>query len=422
MDFKNAQFFGFWQYLSFSQLYEGELERCVSEWKDMQMNLAYSFWCDANENDEAKLSKLLDDCLANGIQLIVVHAHVSWWNYQEKGLEQYEKDVKRVIAKFESHPACFGFMIGDEPNKNNWEDAKILTKLVQNNTSKVAFINFNPPWYGEEFVAMMGFPGEEYPQKIGEFIEETGLKVLCYDYYGSMCTHHRLNKLNSHFKTLTIMYNVAKKYNIPCWNSGLSIGHWDFRVPSRDDIRWQIATSVAHGIKGILWFELYEGRKSLLEHYKNVADGKEVANKNVFRENWEGAPINAFGEKTDTYWQIRDLQREFWIKYGDILPYLELEEVHHYGRPYGGHYYYFDGCDKNIAHFESHYRTDATVSRFRDTRTGETVYMIVNNSQEEKDVFKLTFSEEYAKYSTSRWLNPGGSFMVKLEKTEKEVK
>ena len=162
---------------------------------------------------------------------------------------------------------------------------------------------------------------------------------------------------------------------------------------------------VAHGIKGVLWFELYQGRRL------------DVA----FRENWEGAPYNAFGEKTQTWYDLRDVQREFCIKYGDIMPYLELESVHHYGLPYGGYYYYFDGCDENIVHFESQYRTDATVARFHDLRGGLPVYMIVNNSQEERDNFRITFSDNYKSCSTVRWLNPGGSFMVRLKREgEKE--
>ena len=102
------------------------------------------------------------------------------------------------------------------------------------------------------------------------------------------------------------------------------------------------------------------------------------------------------------------------------MPYLEPESVHHYGLPYGGYYYYFDGCDANIAHFESQYRTDATVARFRDTRTGSPVYMIVNNSQEERDNFRITFTENYKDFNTVRWLNPGGSFMVRLKREGEE--
>lgn len=405
MQQKNEFVLSFWQYLDFSQLQAGELERCTGEWRELYMNLAYSFWYDPEQCGEEKLLKLLDDCLQNDMRLIIVHKNLHWNSLKENGADQYEQDVKQAVKKFGKHPACFGFMVGDEPDKNNWELAQQATKIVQANTDKVAFLNFNPPWFGEEFVKKMGFPGEEYAQKLDEFIAQTGLKVLCYDCYGSMGTHNRMFGINAHFRNLKIMSEVAKRRGIPCWNSGLCIGHWDFRIPSKDDLRWMLATSVAHGIKGVLWFELYQGRNL------------DVA----FRENWEGAPYNPFGEKTQTWYDLRDVQREFCIKYGDIMPYLELESVHHYGLPYGGYYYYFDGCDENIVHFESQYRTDATVARFHDLRDGSPVYMIVNNSQEERDNFRITFSDKYKSCNTVRWLNPGGSFMVRLKREgEKE--
>lgn len=390
---------GFWQYLAFSQLQPGEAERCTDEWKELYMNMAYSFWYDPDTCDEACLLRLLDDCEKNGMQLIVVHSRVHWNHLKAVGEKQYEADVRDVIARFGPHPACFGFMIGDEPNKNSWAAALSATKIVQRNTDKVAFINFNPPWYGEEFAAKMGFPGEEYADKLDAFIAETGLKVLCYDFYGGMCTHDRPHQINAHFRAIKTMCAVAEKRGIPCWNSGLSIGHWDFRVPTKDDLRWMLATSAAHGVRGVLWFELYQGRR--------------LDDKGAFRENWEGAPYNPFGEKTETWYNLREVQREFVIKYGDSLPYLELEAVHHYGHPYGGYYYYFDGCDPDIEHFEAQHRTDATVARFRDTRTGAPVYMIVNNSQDEKDSFRIRFREGYRHADTSRWLNPGGSFIVR---------
>lgn len=402
MELKNELVLSFWQYLDFSQMSQEELSGCVGEWKDLCMNLGYSFWYDPDKCPEQRMLDLLDDCHRNGMQLIIVHSRLHWDYLKRHGAEKYEAEAKDCIARFGSHPACFGFMIGDEPNAGVWETAKLATKIVQRNTDKVAFLNFNPPWFGEQFRALMGFPGEEYPQKLDEFIAETGLKVLCYDFYGSMCTHHRSHQINAHFRDLRMMHAVAAKRNIPCWNSGLSIGHWDFRVPSKDDLRWMLSTSVAHGMKGVLWFVLYQGRKPSAE--------------GAFRENWEGAPYNPFGEKTETWYHLRDIQREFRIKYGDILPYLVLEDVHHYGRPYGGYDYYYDGCDAHIAHFESQYRTDAAISRFRDTRTGEPVYMIVNNSQEEKDCFRIEFPEAYKRFNTARWLNPGGSFMVRLTK------
>ena len=156
MQQKNEFVLSFWQYLDFSQLQAGELERCTGEWRELYMNLAYSFWYDPEQCGEEKLLKLLDDCLQNDMRLIIVHKNLHWNSLKENGADQYEQDVKQAVKKFGKHPACFGFMVGDEPDKNNWELAQQATKIVQANTDKVAFLNFNPPWFGEEFVKKMG--------------------------------------------------------------------------------------------------------------------------------------------------------------------------------------------------------------------------------------------------------------------------
>lgn len=382
---------GFWQYLNFGKQ---DLTVCTKEWKELFMNLAYTFNFRPEVGDKVEdMVMLLDNCLSNGYQAIAVDNRLHWRNLKHNGEKKYREDFLQIMEEYGNHEGVFAFMVGDEPFKDDFEPAIRAIQIIQSITDKPAIVNFNPSWFGEEFEQLFGFKGEEYFNVIDDFIKRSGLKVLLYDYYGAMAKHDQEHCINSYFRQLVKFHDVAKANGIPCWNSGLCLQHWDFRLPSREDLRWQLSTACAHGIKGVLWFELYQGA--------------------LYKENWEGAPYNYYGEKNPMWLDLMEVQREFQCKYGEIIPYLDLEAVHHYGPTYGGVYYYFNGCDENIKNFENRFRTSATISRFVDKRNGDLYYMVVNNSQVETDRFTIQFDDSHSHCNTCNWLSPGGSFLVK---------
>lgn len=383
---------GFWQYYEFGRYGAAE---SAKEWQDMYANIAYSYRLKKGENPE-KMTELLNECEKKGMKLIVVDDRLGWNELASRGEEEYKKGVKACVERFAAHPACFAFMTGDEPTGRQFPQAKRAVQIIQSYTDKPAFVNFYPSWFGEEFDSSMQIKGEEYEKALDDFIKESGLKLLAYDCYSQMSVRNEESGVNNYFRNLNLFRRLAQKNGIPCWTSLLCVEHWQFRLPSKTDLRWQLSTAIASGMKGAQWFELYE-----MNH----------------EDYWEGYPKNKYGELSEQWRLLRDVNRELTEKpLFPLLPYLRFIDTHHLGAVYGDSYYYFDGCDKNVAHFSALCGGDAILTHFEDVRDGADVYMAVNNSVRQKDYFSLEFKGENSVFNKKMWLVPGGFFSVKLKK------
>ena len=391
----------FWQYLNFGKYGAKE---SAEEWKKLGANIAYSYNFDPKTNKEEEMIDLLDECEKNGLKLIVVDRSLHWDYLIEYGEEVYEENVKRCVKAFGSHPACYAFMLGDEPNKDKLEAAEKAVIILQRNTDKIAFINLYPIWNnsGQDYVNLMGCSVEEWENVLDGFIKRSGLKILAYDCYSCMATKRKESGLHGYFNNLDFFTRVARRNNIPCWTSLLSMGHWGFKTPNLTDLRWQLATAIASGVQGIQWFEIYE----LNYHGDDYC---------------ENAIRNIRGEITPQFYNIRQVNYELLdrslFKY---FPHLEYKCSFHLGKPYGKYPYYFNGCWSNIKYFGNRYGVDAILAVFVDKRNNSECYLIVNNSlnEDDKDYFSIEFNDGLTTVNKSKWLPAGGFYFVPTKPLE----
>ena len=122
--------------------------------------------------------------------------------------------------------------------------------------------------------------------------------------------------INMYFRNLNRYVGAAERNGVMVWNTLLSCGHFRYRVPDEDDIRWQLSTTVASGCDGILWFLWY---------------GQNLTN------NYRGAPIDELGEESATYAAIRRVQLLFHRRYGTLMNRLRHEKTYHFCKAYGGY-------------------------------------------------------------------------------------
>lgn len=386
---------GFWNYQPFGKYDE---EESAKTWSDLFVNVAASFEYMPKRHKPEQMLRLLDACAERNVKLLLTDHRVHWRTLQKEGEEEFRKQVKQAVSEFGSHPAAFAFFVGDEPTKQNWEAAKTAVKIVEELSPIPAFVNFFPQWFGDDYKELMGVRGEDYADHLDAFVKETGLKYLAFDCYGCMNIKEKQSGLDMYFRNLNLFHDVARRNNIPCWCSALCMGHWNYRIPDMHDMRWQVMTALAHGMTGIQWFCLYE-----IE---------------LREDNWELYPINYYGEKSESYQRIRQLNRETARKYGDIFPKLELEQVFHYAENFGGTYFYYDGADENIKRFETMYRAPAVVSRFRHKESGTLYYFFGNTCFTENSFFKIAFKEPYGHLNKNIWLSPGDSVLIALKKKD----
>ena len=137
----------------------------------------------------------------------------------------------------------------------------------------------------------------DYEDVLVDAITRSSLSMVSYDNYTQCYNRNKEYGLDMYFDNLRIYSNVAKRCGVSLWTTLLSVGHWSYRIPSEDDLRWQISTAVAHGVNAILWFYLY---------------AREL------EDDFRGSPFDLFYRKTATYENMvrqNNIFNQYYAKY-----------------------------------------------------------------------------------------------------------
>lgn len=351
----NQLLLSFWGYRRFGQQ---DTKSTVEMWKDAGFNTVLSFIYPKDYQKPSDMIELLDLCAENNLKVILYDDRIHCHRLQEMSEDEYEKAVIRSVKEFGNHPAAVAFFVSDEPNKDTLPLAEKAVQIVQKHSPIPAFVNFYPMWRSKDYVDLVGVAGSEIDKLYSRFIKNTGLGCLAYDCYGAMSVRDTETEMNVFFDNLNTYYKIAKETGVPLVTSLLCTGHWSFKQPNLSDLRWQISVALAHGVKGVQWFMLYDNDEKLGD-----------------------SPIDIYNERQPSYYDLRKVNREFLTDLGDLIPKLELEEVYHYAKSYGGTQTYAEGYDEYLKSFTAKYRDHAIISRFRHKETGRIWYMFVNTSR-----------------------------------------
>ena len=382
---------GFWGYRRFGEQNTAET---VAMWKDAGFNVAISFIYE-NDSREEDMLELLDLCAENGLKVILYDDRIHCHRLREMSEKKYEEAVRRSVRQFGAHPAACAFFVSDEPNKDTLPYTRKAVEIVQAFSPIPAFVNFYPMWRSKDYVELMGAEGKDIADIYAPAVRQSGLRCLAYDCYSQMDARDE-NGLDGYFDNLNTYYAIAKDCDVPLWTSLLITPHYAFRRPTIEDLRWQMSTAIAHGVKGIQWFMLYDNADGLGD-----------------------SPIDIDNEKQPSYYDMRKVNREYARKIGRLIPKLTLEEVQHYAVTFGGTRLYAEGCDVYLKSFQCKYRDGAIISRFTHTETGHTYYMFVNNSRTAGNKLKYAFAEPYAHLGGQKWLGAGEFCLIELTEKDK---
>ena len=215
---------GFWNYVESGVIDE---KQAVTDWAELGMNLAMSFEFDIEKHDRKSMYTVLDECHQKGLKVIICDKRTSYREHKELGEKKYREGVRQAVKDFGSHPATFGFHIGDEPSKGEWESA-VRSYIINKEEAKdlTPFINFYPYFLSKNFKNLMGVKNSEYGEKIKSFIKRTDAKLISYDFYGQCGTFERQKWINVYFKNLKLFYDACKENGTSLFTSLLSVGHW----------------------------------------------------------------------------------------------------------------------------------------------------------------------------------------------------
>ena len=385
----NQLLLSFWGYRRFGQQ---DTKSTVEMWKDAGFNTVLSFIYPKDYQKPSDMIELLDLCAENNLKVILYDDRIHCHRLQEMSEDEYEKAVIRSVKEFGNHPAAVAFFVSDEPNKDTLPLAEKAVQIVQKHSPIPAFVNFYPMWRSKDYVDLVGVAGSEIDKLYSRFIKNTGLGCLAYDCYGAMSVRDTETEMNVFFDNLNTYYKIAKETVMPLVTSLLCTGHWSFKQPNLSDLRWQISVALAHGVKGVQWFMLYDNDEKLGD-----------------------SPIDIYNERQPSYYDLRKVNREFLTDLGDLIPKLELEEVYHYAKSYGGTQTYAEGYDEYLKSFTAKYRDHAIISRFRHKETGRIWYMFVNTSRISGNLFQFRFASPYEHCSGECRPDIGRYYMVELK-------
>ena len=367
---------GFWNYAPFGIISNKD---AVKDWVSVGSNLPMSFIYDYKKNKKDEMLALLDECQKFHLKLIVSDTRTLFTNLRSMTKEDFRSLVKAAYDDFGHHEAAFGFFIGDEPSP---EDSDLFIEamkiVLEEMPGLVPFGNLLP-----YFMEINNPRKEEYIEILNKILKETKTPLIGFDQY-SQCFDeyaHPLEGIQSYFYGLDKYQEITKKNNTSFIISLLSVGHWNYRVPTEDDIRWQIYTSLAHGARGINWFYLLQ-------------DDHDYS--------YRGAPYTNFGlKKTPMFDIIARQQYLFKVGYEEQFNKMELIDVYHINDPL-----YLGKKVEKDENFSIKTDRDfpVIVSYYQEINGNKKYLSFVNGSQRFSNLLRIIFKGDKKE---DLWLAPG---------------
>jgi hypothetical protein len=313
---------------------------------------------------KAHIRKMLDWAAARGMKLILRDPRcMGQIDADGKPPADYATGVKAAVADFGSHPAMFGFFVGDEGGG----DAFAECQRIQKDIAPHLF-----PFYNH-----LPAIAPEWDKYLDKYMQLSHSDILGYDCYMQMHCTDVQGGIAAYYENLRIYREASLRHGVPFWNTALSLGHMMYRTPSRADFRWQLNTSVAAGANGMMWFFWYMD-----------APGPDIG----------VPPVDEFWEKTQTYYDLRHVQQRFHKTYGDLFNRLASTRVSFFPKACGGGEVWTPN-DLVLDIWPAYdNQLPVLVGEFTDIE-GRRYIMFVNNSQTQPDRVLIKFPLKTKLYS-----------------------
>ena len=187
--------------------------------------------------------KMLDFCAQLGLKAIVQDGRT----HEAAFYDDHVNAIRGLVADYGSHPAMYGYRIWDEPGADRFPAlAKVSQELQRQDPKHLPFINLLPTYAPP---SMLGTP--TYSEHLDRFLRLVKPAILSYDHYALLKGGH---DRGDYYENLELIRKYGLRHGVPQWNVILSLPHWGYRDPSAAEMRWQVYTSLAYGMKGLMWF------------------------------------------------------------------------------------------------------------------------------------------------------------------------
>jgi hypothetical protein len=198
-------------------------------------------------------------------------------------------DASGPVGKLPDSPACWGYLLADEPGAGGFPDlARRAAEIRKVRPGRFGYVNLLPNYAPEWALGT-----KSYDEYLAKFIETVKPEVLSMDHYPAM--RPNADTRADYRANLETFRTHSVAAGIPFWNFFYSMPFNDRLDPTEAQIRWQINTSIAYGAKGVLYFCYW-------------TPGKGAAGGGEFPK--DGAIITAEGLRTRHYDEARRINAE----------------------------------------------------------------------------------------------------------------
>lgn len=199
---------------------------------------------------------------------------------------------KSVVDQYTPFESFKGVLIYDEPSAELYDGFAIYKeKFDEYLPDKDFYINLFPTYSSRSARGNVTY--EEY---IDQYLNVVKPDFLSYDHYPLMLFYEESVLTDDYLFNLELISNKTKAANVPFWLFIQTISYSNFtgtqtRRPAEDDIRWQVAVSMAYGVRGIQHFTYWTPTDGSVEQF---TDGM----------------IDREGNRTDLYYAAQKINLE----------------------------------------------------------------------------------------------------------------
>ncbi|WP_141504721.1 carbohydrate binding domain-containing protein [Paenibacillus luteus] len=291
-----------------------------------------------------------------------------------------DAEIAAMVNDYKGLPGLGGYYVMDEPLFENITYAgHAYQQFLQHDPVSVPYLNLLPYVWNKP----------EYEDYVDQIIEATpDLKYLTFDNY-PFRTNGTTNFdiLDDYYTNLKIIREKGLAHNLKTGAYIQAAGYFDMRRPLGDELRYNVFTSLAYGMKALYWFPYW---------HPGVP--------------FEGAIIHTDGTKTDLYEPFQNLNAQI-EQWGPTLMKLNSEDVYHSGVMAAGTNAvpadFFWKPENTTDNVIISYFTDANGRKYimavnRDYANTATLSFHVNSSPTTiKEISKVTGNEVSTNYNAS---------------------
>ena len=285
---------------------------------------------------------------AAGMQVIIWHRDIAQVDFRNPAPDAWREKVKAVVDKYADEPAVWGYYVKDEPELADMAGVAAMCQLVRELApGKEPYANLYPPSANPNHWAPLDYAG--YVEK---GMREFASKAVGYDQY---VFFEDGNVRETMYQGYKVSREQALATGKDWWYCGLAVAHRIYAVPNFAQLNVAAFSALAYGARGLAWFTYLDpGIKG-----------------------WHDAPINAYGERTATWWALKRVNRDIQ-GLAPILNHLRSDRVYHFGATVPGSAERLNGPDPESL-LAGVLRSDHfLVGEFTHDETGDRYLLVVN--------------------------------------------